>query len=578
MNRLSVGEQPASFQLQQQQLSQELLAHFFHYSRRWEHHGGKSLDGGDYNYNDSTAFYGSGGGSAEGIGGGTGGFDGGAYSIWDSQEMMAFINETLLGTSSSASLAYDMEEDIMMTDPFINGSRPFGGDYFKAFQEAYFPVHGYLAIIISIFGIVSNVINIAVLSQKNMVTPTNAILTALALVDVLVMLTYVPFALHQYILKGGTAITPDAWRSYGWMVFICFNINFTIVCHTISVWLTITLAVFRYIAITFPAKVQDYCSMKRAIMGIVMAFICTAVICTPSYLSVQVSQMSERDARRQMDWIYERDGYVTMYRIDESDLSKNNSNIPRIISFYAFSVLAKLVPCVVLTWLSIQLVRALVQAERRRFQLKNPNGLPPRRLPAAPGFSTNGSGQRGSLAPSTKTATEATHFLAPPPGGTAAMRSHSNSLSGGTNNTTTNKQAKAPPAGRDRTTRMLLAILVCFLITEFPSGLVALFSCFSPNFFSFVYGPLGDLMDILALINSSVNFILYCSMSRQFRKTFCHMFVPRNITQWWKGWKVRRYGGTLPVAMTERTVTYYPVITKTTGASKLTRDEDMDES
>jgi Serpentine type 7TM GPCR chemoreceptor Srw len=239
-----------------------------------------------------------------------------------------------------------------------------------------------LAIIISVFGIISNVFNIAVLSQKSMVTPTNAILTALALVDVLVMVTYVPFALHQYILRASLNIAK--WRSYSWMVFICFNINFTIVCHTISVWLTITLAVFRYIAITFPAKIQEYCSMKRAITAIVMAFLCTAIICTPSYLSVQVAEVTDRELLDQME---EEHINTTMYRIDESDLSKNNANIPRIISFYAFSVLAKLVPCVVLTWLSIQLVRALIQAERRRFQLKNPNGLPPRRT--APSSSSN---------------------------------------------------------------------------------------------------------------------------------------------------------------------------------------------
>lgn len=41
----------------------------------------------------------------------------------------------------------------------------------------------------------------------------------------------------------------------------------------------------------------------------------------------------------------------------------------------------------------------------------------------------------------------------------------------------------------------------------------------------------GDLIDILALINSGINFILYCSMSRQFRKTFIMRFRPKFITR-----------------------------------------------
>jgi hypothetical protein len=34
-------------------------------------------------------------------------------------------------------------------------------------------------------------------------------------------------------------------------------------------------------------------------------------------------------------------------------------------------------------------------------------------------------------------------------------------------------------------------------------------------------------MDFLALLNSSINFILYCTMSRQFRETFAKIFLPR---------------------------------------------------
>lgn len=35
-------------------------------------------------------------------------------------------------------------------------------------------------------------------------------------------------------------------------------------------------------------------------------------------------------------------------------------------------------------------------------------------------------------------------------------------------------------------------------------------------------------MDILALLNSAINFILFCKMSRQFRRTFQLMF----LTSW----------------------------------------------
>lgn len=36
-------------------------------------------------------------------------------------------------------------------------------------------------------------------------------------------------------------------------------------------------------------------------------------------------------------------------------------------------------------------------------------------------------------------------------------------------------------------------------------------------------------MDFLALLNSSINFILYCTMSRQFRETFTQIFIPHQL-------------------------------------------------
>ena len=79
----------------------------------------------------------------------------------------------------------------------------------------------------------------------------------------------------------------------------------------------------------------------------------------------------------------------------------------------------------------------------------------------------------------------------------------------------------------DRTTRMLLAVLFLFLLTEFPQGILALLSgILGDDFFNNCYRQLNELMDILALINGAINFILYCVMSSQFRDTFHRIVKP----------------------------------------------------
>jgi len=95
------------------------------------------------------------------------------------------------------------------------------------------------------------------------------------------------------------------------------------------------------------------------------------------------------------------------------------------------------------------------------------------------------------------------------------------------NSTTLNKEGAGGGSDRktNRTTMMLILIVVLFLVTELPQGVINLLSGMLPaGFIHQIYMALGDLLDILALINNGINFILYCSMSKQFRDTFVSVF------------------------------------------------------
>lgn len=70
--------------------------------------------------------------------------------------------------------------------------------YLTTFNKWYQGVHGYLSIVVCVFGILSNIINIVVLTRKPMLTPTNCILTAIAVADMMTMLSYLPFAAYFY--------------------------------------------------------------------------------------------------------------------------------------------------------------------------------------------------------------------------------------------------------------------------------------------------------------------------------------------------------------------------------------------
>lgn len=84
-----------------------------------------------------------------------------------------------------------------------------------------------------------------------------------------------------------------------------------------------------------------------------------------------------------------------------------------------------------------------------------------------------------------------------------------------------------PKADRraDRTTMLLVAVLMLFLVTEFPQGILGLLSgILEKCFFKRCYALFGEVMDLLALINAAIGFVLYGLMSKQFRTSFKSVF------------------------------------------------------
>ncbi|CAG2110456.1 unnamed protein product, partial [Medioppia subpectinata] len=321
----------------------------------------------------------------------------------------------------------------------------FYGEELTRFADFYRPIHGYLSLAVCVFGIIANVLNIIVLTRKNMISATNSILTGMAVSDMCVIASYIPFAIHNFIR---TETDEEVVNAYGWALFTLFHAHFTVICHTISIWLTVILAFWRYLAIRSPQNSKTWCSMKRAKYAIV----------------------------------------------DFSSIAIQNDELLQKLNFWMFSVLLKLIPCVLLTILSLALVRVLVEANKRKQRLLS-SSIPMKN-------NTN-----NSLANNT------------------TNTSPKNSTGG-------EKTRNSAQQSSDRTTKMLIAILIMFLVCEFPSGILALLSgIFGKIFFNNVYNKFGDLMDMLALINSAVNFVLYCLMSQQFRNTFTKLFCMKYETE-----------------------------------------------
>ncbi|XP_033724687.1 sex peptide receptor-like [Pecten maximus] len=336
----------------------------------------------------------------------------------------------------------------MSQEPAINvnfsAMDTFRNEALEMVSANYMYYHGYVSLVVCLFGIPSNLINITVLTRRHMRTPINFILTWMAVSDLLTMMSYVPFAVHYYCSFSPYTVSKEK-NSLPWMRFLLFHINFTATTHTVSIWLGVALAIFRYVHIQSPAK-GSLTHMRRKIRARIVVFviyICSVLLLVPNFVSNKLVPLSENSS---------------IYILEDFHLGTADVKPVVMINLLLYSVMAKFLPCVLITAYGGILLRTLRNTMIVKRRMWTNNNLLPQKS-----YDTT------------------------------------------------------------KTTYMLLVVIILFVVTELPQGILILLSLFLKGFFEHVYIPLGDAMDIIALINNAINFLLYCTMSSDFRKTLVQM-------------------------------------------------------
>jgi len=250
--------------------------------------------------------------------------------------------------------------------------------------------------------------------------------------------------------------------------------------------------------VAIPIKCTTWCTMTRAKIAIALAYLCVPILCIPIFVAFSVVKTKKKD----------------VYLVNLSDLAKNNPflmtanfwiyrwaknlqkrlvfcltlNWPYFFNLQLFSVVIKLVPCATLTVVMLRLVISLRNVRKRRFRLFKTENNPS----STPQLNAYGGRARVNLSE-------------------IKARKWSNHM-----------------------TEMLLSVLLLFLLTEFPQGVLGLLSgVFGERFFTSCYIPFADLMDLLTLINSAINVCLYCGTNRKFRQTFAKIMMLDNFKGNW---------------------------------------------
>ncbi|KAK7474617.1 hypothetical protein BaRGS_00034146 [Batillaria attramentaria] len=204
------------------------------------------------------------------------------------------LNETGLGAAagdvlSSENSFWRNETGLDFLDPdasLLNDSvywcqnesaLPHDEHYIEFYETAQFITGLILYPCICLPGLVANCLTLIVFSDKNLRTSTNAFLSALAVADSLKLINDLLYFCTILLLRTDDEMGNKAYGYlYPYAHFI-FNMS-----ACVSSWLTVSVAVERYIMVCHPTRARNVCNRNRAICVSAAVFLVMTALALPS--------------------------------------------------------------------------------------------------------------------------------------------------------------------------------------------------------------------------------------------------------------------------------------------------------
>lgn len=147
--------------------------------------------------------------------------------------------------------------------------------------EVAVPIYGYVLPVVVMITVVTNSFIVLVLSQPQLRTPTNCILLAMAVMELLTGLISFPWMLYYYTFGGHVVDAQFGMPAFWCRTSMYFAELLPTVFHTSAIWLTVYLAIQRYWYVCSTAHRRSMPSVNPISVTrcrLVVAMICVAAL------------------------------------------------------------------------------------------------------------------------------------------------------------------------------------------------------------------------------------------------------------------------------------------------------------
>lgn len=224
------------------------------------------------------------------------------------------------------------------------------------------PMYGYVMPFLLLITIIANTLIVVVLSKRHMRTPTNAVLMAMALSDMFTLLFPAPWLFYMYTFGNHYKPLSPVAACYAWNIM---NEVIPTLFHTASIWLTLALAVQRYIYVCHAPVARTWCTMPRVLKCVAWIAVLATVHQSTRFVDrvYEPHVISWRGQHNVTVCKPEHAAWVTWLSVDFY-----------FTAYYTFRVLfVHTGPCISLVVLNVLLFRALREAQTKRDKLFKEN-------------------------------------------------------------------------------------------------------------------------------------------------------------------------------------------------------------
>ena len=208
-------------------------------------------------------------------------------------------------------------------------------------------VWGYAGIVISLFGIVGNIITILVLVSPSMrTTSTNIYLTALSCSNILFLLLFIPSYSIRYLIGYKLYIANQPPFAFE---LLLARLPTTPIYNTILlsiIYLTIAVSTDRLILIKMPLKAKHILTQRATVITILLIYLFSIVYCIPYWLEQRFDP-----------------------ELKQCQLTTIGKRIHKYTRIHAYIPIVYVIPFVTLAFINITIIQSLIAKKRRKKKL-----------------------------------------------------------------------------------------------------------------------------------------------------------------------------------------------------------------